>query len=57
VKPLEELTDTDDPAIALIHRWVEDAENDCEILPPFGARDRVLMATQVTTHATMGALA
>ena len=45
------------PAIDLIRRWVDDAENDCEILPPSGDRDRILLATQVTTHSTLGALA
>ena len=57
MRSLEELTNTDDPAIDMIHRWVEDAENDCEILPPSGERDRVLLATRVTTHSTPGALA
>ena len=57
MRSLEELTNTDDPAIDLIRQWVEDAENDCEILPPSDDRDRVLLATQVTTHSTLGSLA
>ena len=57
MRTLEELTNTDDPAISLIRQWVEDAENDCEILPPSADRERVLLATQVTTHSTLGALA
>ena len=57
MRSLEELIDTEAPAIHLIRQWVGDAENDCEILPSSDDRDGVLLATQVTTHSTMGALA
>lgn len=57
MQTLEQLSEKESPTIPFIRQWVEDAENDCEILPPSGDRDRVLLATQVTTHSTMGALA
>jgi hypothetical protein len=57
MQTLEQLSEIESPTIPLIRQWIEDAENDCEILPSSGDRDRVLLATQVTTHSTMGALA
>jgi len=57
VKTLEELTETDEPAIDLIHEWVSSAENQCEILPPSSEREAVLLEVQVTTRSTMGAVA
>jgi hypothetical protein len=57
MRSLEELTNTEDAAIHLIRQWVEEAENDCEILPPSAENDRVLLAVQVSTHSTMGAIA
>ncbi len=57
MKSLKELTETDEPAIDLIHEWVSTAENQCEILPPSSEREAILLEVQVTTHSTMGAIA
>jgi hypothetical protein len=57
VRSLDELVDTNDPSIRLIRQWVEEAENDCTILPPSGDKDRVLLSAQVSTRSTLGALA
>jgi hypothetical protein len=56
VKSFDELTNTDDPAIDLIREWIDDADNNCEILPPSVDREAVLFEVQVTTHSTMGAV-
>jgi len=56
-KTLDELVNRDEPAINLIHDWVESAENRCEILPPSDANEEVLLEIQVTTRSPLGALA
>jgi Protein of unknown function DUF2625 len=56
-RTLDELIDSRDPGIALVHEWVQSAESPCEILPPSGDRERVLLELQVTTRSTLGALA
>lgn len=57
MKSLAELTNTDEPAIALIQQWVEAAENDCLVLPPSTERQSVLLDLQLTTRSTLGAIA
>jgi hypothetical protein len=57
MRSIEELTGTNEPAIALIRQWVADAEVPCVILPPSAQRETVLLAVQVTTRSTLGALA
>lgn len=57
MRPLQELVDTNDSAIALIREWLETAETPCELLPPSDRRDSVLHDLQVTTRSTMGAVA
>jgi hypothetical protein len=57
VKSLEELTNTDYPAIDLIRQWTTSAQNHVEILSPSANREAVLLDVQVTTHSTMGAVA
>jgi len=57
VRRLEDLIDTRQPAIELLREWVRDAEVPCDLLPPGLERDDVLLAVQVTTRSTLGALA
>jgi hypothetical protein len=57
MKTLEELINPDEPAIDLIREWVGSADNHCEILPPSSEREAVLLATQMTTRSTLGAIA
>ena len=57
MKSLEELTNTDDPAIDLLRQWTALDENHIEISPPSASREAVLLEVQVTTHSTMGAVA
>src|SRR5262245_51701031 len=57
MRGIEDLTNTDEPAITLIRRWVQDAEVSCVLLPPSSQRQQVLLSVQVTTHSTLGAVA
>lgn len=57
MKSLDELTNTDAPAIDLIRQWIDDTRSHTEILPPSADREAVLLEVQVTTHSTMGAIA
>lgn len=54
---LTELLNKDDPVWHLVKSWIDDAKNSVEVLP---ARDpdraNALVATQVTTRSTMGAI-
>jgi hypothetical protein len=57
MRTLEELVDTDDPAWPLVEQWIAEAGNPVEVLPPKDPdRAEALLATQVTTHATLGAV-
>jgi hypothetical protein len=56
-KTLAELVNREEPAIALIRRWVDFAENHCEILPPSDAHEEVLLEVQLSTRSTLGAMA
>jgi hypothetical protein len=55
-RPLEELINTQEPALPLIQDWVAKAVRPVEILPPSPDRDEVLLRTQVTTRSPMGAI-
>lgn len=57
MRPLHELVDPDESAMAVIRELLEAAENTCELLPPSDRREAVLEALQVTTRSTMGAIA
>lgn len=57
MRTLDALIDTAQPGIDLLRQWVRDAEVPCEILPPSAEREDVLLAVQVTTRSTLGALA
>ena len=55
MRPLDELLETNDPAIRQVEVWTAAAENRCEILSPSEARGEVLLHLQVTTRSTLGA--
>jgi hypothetical protein len=57
MREIEELIDKQSPAIELLRQRVCEAEVSCELLPPGAERETVLLAVQVTTHSTLGALA
>lgn len=58
MRTLEELIDTEDAALPLVQEWAASASHPFEILEPSEAdRQRVLLALQVTTRSTMGAVA
>jgi hypothetical protein len=57
MRSLSELVNTEDPGIDKIREWAMGAVNSCELLPPSGERNEVLLQTQVTTRSTMGAIA
>ncbi|MEM7357138.1 MAG: DUF2625 family protein [Acidobacteriota bacterium] len=57
MRSLAELIDSDDPGIVLIREWADASELNCEILPPSDRREDVLLAVQVTSRSTLGALA
>ncbi len=56
MRTLSELINTDNPGIELINKWVKEAENDYNILPPSINREDALYKTQVSTGSTMGAI-
>ncbi len=57
-RTIEQLVDTKDPAWPGLARLFATAHNRCEVLPRDPARaDAALLALQVSTHATLGALA
>jgi hypothetical protein len=57
MRTLDQLIDTEDPALPLVSEWAEGAAHSFEILPPSPERERVLLGLQVTTRSTMGAVA
>ncbi|SCX44463.1 DUF2625 domain-containing protein [Variovorax sp. EL159] len=58
MRTLQELIDTEDAALPLIQEWAAGASHPFEILAPsLEDRARVLLALQVTTRSTMGAVA
>lgn len=58
MRTLEELIDTEDAALPLVKEWAASASHPFEILEPSeAASQRVLLALQVTTRSTMGAVA
>ena len=57
IRQLNELLDKTDPAWRLVQEWIAEARNPVEVLPPRDPdRAEALIATQVTTHSTMGAI-
>lgn len=57
MRTLEELVDLDDPAMPAVRRWFDEAQRPYEVLPPSERRGDLLVALQVTTRSTMGAIA
>jgi hypothetical protein len=58
MKSIDELINRDDPGWPFVQRWVAEAKNPVEILPPpdDATRERALRHTQVTTRSPMGAM-
>jgi hypothetical protein len=60
MRTLEELIDTEDAALPLLKEWAAEASHPFEILEPAKAtseRERTLLALQVSTRSTLGAVA
>jgi Protein of unknown function DUF2625 len=57
MKSLEQLIELAEPAFPMIEEWVASAANDCVLLPPSTNRAEILLAAQVSTRSTMGAIA
>lgn len=57
MRTLEDLIDTKDAALPLVRERAQGASHPFEILAPSEDRNRVLLALQVTTRSTMGAVA
>lgn len=57
MRSLDELLDTQDPALPLVEQWSREAELPVEILPPSANHAEVLVALQVTTRSVLGAMA
>ncbi|MBL8724060.1 MAG: DUF2625 family protein [Planctomycetes bacterium] len=57
-KTIEQLVDTTEPGMALVHEWIKDAKSTVEVLgvDPAAGR-RTLLALQVTSRSPMGAIA
>jgi len=58
VKTLQELINREEPGWLLVQRWVAEATNLVEVLPPpiDAVREKALLETQVTTRSPMGAI-
>lgn len=57
-RSLSELTETEEPALPLIHDWIRNSPHPVELLPnEEKSRGATLCALQVTTRSPMGALA
>jgi len=58
LKTLQELINREDPGWPLVQKWISEATNPVEILPPPDdtKREQSLVASQVTTRSPMGAL-
>lgn len=58
MKTLQELINLEDPAWPLVQKWIAEARNPVEVLPPISdaKREQSLLAAQVTTRSPMGAI-
>jgi hypothetical protein len=58
MKSLRELINQDDPGWPVVQRWIAEATNPVEVLPPpdGATREKALVGTQVTTRSPMGAI-
>lgn len=57
MKTLDELLNTDEPAIELIKEWISKSPHNVEILPPSENRTRILESLHITTRSPLGAIA
>lgn len=56
-RSLDELLNRDDPAWPMVREWIEESEREIDVLPATDAyRTETLLAAQVTTHSTLGAV-
>ena len=56
MKTLEQLLETEEPAIDRVRAWIERSERRCEVLPPSTRREELLVRTQVSTRSPLGAI-
>ncbi len=56
MKTLEQLLETDKPAIGRVRTWIENSERACEVLPPSPQREDLLVQLQVSTRSPLGAV-
>lgn len=57
MKTIDELINTDEPAIDLINEWISESSLNVEILSPSKDRARILESLQITTRSPLGAIA
>lgn len=57
MRVISDLIDVDAPALPQLKQWIDAAAVATECFAPSPERDRVLLGLQVTTHATLGAVA
>lgn len=57
MRPLHELLEVQEPAMAFVERWAREAELPVEILPPSTSNGEILVELQVTTRSVLGAIA
>jgi hypothetical protein len=57
MRSLDELLETNDPAIVQIKLWLASADNHYEVLSPSQVRGKVLHELQVTARSTLGSVA
>lgn len=56
-RSLKELINTEEPAIHILQKLVNESQVQCELLPPGSERENALLYLQVTTRSMLGALA
>ncbi|MCT8176357.1 DUF2625 domain-containing protein [Variovorax sp. CY25R-8] len=57
MRPLHELLEVQEPAMAIVEQWAREAELPVEILPPSTSSGEILVELQVTTRSVLGAIA
>uniref|UniRef100_UPI000D367526 DUF2625 domain-containing protein n=1 Tax=unclassified Variovorax TaxID=663243 RepID=UPI000D367526 len=57
MRPLHELLEGQEPAMALVEQWAREADLPVEILPPSTRSGEILVELQVTTRSVLGAIA
>jgi hypothetical protein len=57
MRTLDQLIDREEPAMPLVHQWLEQGSQQFDVLDPSARRGDVLFGLQVTTRSPMGAIA